>query len=66
MIKDGYFGLFGNNPSFVSRVGDFILTAKENYVIKDFLHGEEVKFHQADHGGLDRQEMFVPLIMLEA
>ncbi|MBU4485734.1 MAG: alkaline phosphatase family protein [Candidatus Delongbacteria bacterium] len=66
MIKEGYFGLFDANPKLDNRIGDFILICKENYVIKDFLPNEKVKWHSADHGGLSAEEMFVPLIIIEA
>jgi uncharacterized protein YdaT len=66
MIEDGYFGLYDADPKLCSRVGDFVLLCKKNYVIKDFLSNEKVKFHAADHGGLSASEMFVPLIVLKA
>jgi len=66
MLKDGYFGLFKENPKLRSRIGDFILICKKNFVIKDFLSNEKIKFHAADHGGLSSDEMFVPLIVIEA
>lgn len=36
----------------------------ENYVIKDFLLGEREKFHMRNHGGVSKEEMFVPLIVI--
>ncbi|MDA3886957.1 MAG: alkaline phosphatase family protein [Candidatus Delongbacteria bacterium] len=65
MIKDEYFGLYEPTPQFKHRVGDYILLAKKNYVIKDFLPREEVKYHMADHGGLSEDELFVPLCKFE-
>jgi predicted AlkP superfamily pyrophosphatase or phosphodiesterase len=66
MIKEGYFGLYEPTPAFKYRVGDYILLAKKNYIIKDFLPNEKVKFHMADHGGLSEDELFVPLCAFEA
>lgn len=66
MIKEGYFGLYEPTSAFKYRVGDFILLGKKNYVIKDFLPNEKVKFHMADHGGLSEDELFVPLCAYEA
>ena len=66
MISGGYFGLFEANTNLQSRVGDFILMCRDNYVIKDFLSNEKTKYHAADHGGLSSDEMFVPLIVFEA
>lgn len=65
MISQGYFGLFEANSRLESRIGDFILVCRENYVIKDFISNDKVKFHAADHGGLSSDEMFVPLIMFK-
>ncbi len=66
LIKGGYFGLFDANKELNGRIGDFVLVCKENYVIKDFLKNEELKWHAADHGGLSFEEMFVPLIVAES
>jgi hypothetical protein len=37
---------------------------RDNYVIKDFLLGEEEKFNIGYHGGVSKEEMFVPLIVI--
>ncbi|MBN2856918.1 MAG: alkaline phosphatase family protein [Candidatus Delongbacteria bacterium] len=66
LISNGFFGLNEPFPGLESRIGDFVLLCKDNYVIKDFLKNEEVKFHAADHGGLSSDEMFVPLIVFES
>ncbi len=66
LIKGGYYGLFEENTELRSRVGDFVLICKENYVIRDFLKNEKVRWHAADHGGLSSSEMFVPLIVAES
>jgi len=66
LMKGGYYGLFEPNPELESRIGDFVLVCKENFVIKDFLKNEKVKWHAADHGGLSSSEMFVPLIVAES
>ncbi|MCK5760631.1 MAG: alkaline phosphatase family protein [Candidatus Delongbacteria bacterium] len=65
MVKDGYFGLYEPTRAFKHRIGDYILLAKKNYVIKDFLPSEKVKYDMADHGGLSEDEIFVPLCMFE-
>lgn len=66
LISNGFFGLNEPFEGLESRIGDFVLLCKDNYVIKDFLPNEEVKFHAADHGGLSADEMFVPLIVFES
>lgn len=63
LIKGNYYGLFEPNADLANRTGDFVLICKENYVIKDFLPNEKVKYHFADHGGLSSDELFVPLIV---
>ena len=65
MVEQGYFGLFEATPTFKHRIGDYILLAKKNYVIKDFLPNDKVKYHMADHGGLSEDEIFVPLCMFK-
>ena len=65
MAKDEYFGLYEPTSQFKHRIGDYVLLAKKNYVIKDFLPNEKVKFHMADHGGLSEDELFVPLCMFK-
>lgn len=65
MIRDGYFGLYEPTPAFRYRVGDYILLGRKNYVVKDFLANDKIKFHMADHGGLSEDELFVPLCAYE-
>ncbi|HQO10269.1 MAG TPA: alkaline phosphatase family protein [Clostridiales bacterium] len=66
LIKGNYYGLFEPNSDLENRTGDFVLICKDNYVIKDFLSNEKVKYHAADHGGLSSDEIFVPLIVCKA
>jgi hypothetical protein len=66
LIKGGYYGLFEQNKELESRIGDFVLVCKENYVLRDFLRNEKIKWHAADHGGLSYKEMYVPLIVAES
>ncbi len=65
LIQNNIFGLGEPNEALFDRVGDYVLVMKENYVIKDFLPGEEVKFHIGVHGGVSKEEMFVPLVVLK-
>lgn len=64
LIDRHYFGLFDPDPRLHDRVGDYVLIMRENYIIKDFLLGEEEKIHIGNHGGVSREEMFVPLLVI--
>jgi hypothetical protein len=64
LINKQYFGLFEPDCRLFDRVGDYVMIMRDNYVIKDFLLGEEEKIHIANHGGVSKEEMFVPLIVI--
>lgn len=63
LIKKHFFGLYKPNEKLFDRVGDYVLIMKEHYVIKDFTLGEAEHFLKANHGGVSKEEMFVPLIV---
>lgn len=63
LIKKNYFGLHKPNKNLSKRVGNYTLIMKDNYIIKDFVKGEEQKIFIGNHGGVSREEMFVPLIV---
>ncbi len=65
LIKKNYFGLFEPNKKLFNRVGDYTLIMKENYVIMDSLLGEERGFHIGNHGGVSKEEMHVPLVIIK-
>lgn len=64
LIKKNFFGLFKANTKLADRVGDYTLIMKDNYIIKDFLKGEGRKVFTGHHGGVSREEMFVPLVVV--
>jgi len=64
LISNSYFGLFEPDKRLFDRVGDYVLIMRDNYVIKDFLLGEEERFNIGYHGGVSKEEMFVPLIVI--
>ena len=66
LIEKQYFGLFDPDPRLYDRIGDYVMVMKENYIIKDFLLGEKDGFHIGNHGGISDEEMFVPLIIIDA
>ena len=67
LIEKNYFGLFEPNPKLFDRVGDYILVFKENYVIKDKIKkdNKRQKPMVGHHGGISRDEMIVPLILID-
>lgn len=64
LIKNNYFGLFQAHKKLKERVGDYALIMKKNYILKDFVQGEEKKISIGNHGGVSREEMVVPLIIV--
>ncbi len=65
LVKKGFFGLYSQHPKLMDRIGDYTLIMKGNYSIKDVLPGEEPPKHIGVHGGTSREEMIVPLIVVE-
>ena len=63
LVRKNFFGLSMPSKKLASRIGDYILVMKDNYAIKDFVPGEELKIFIGNHGGVSSQEMFVPLII---
>lgn len=65
LIEDNYFGLFEPNEELKERIGDYVLIMKENYIMKDLVLGEEQNIFIGNHGGVSKEEMFVPLVIIE-
>lgn len=65
LIEKNYFGLFEPNPSLYDRIGDYVLIMKKNYVLKDTVVGEKEYSLKAYHGGMSREEMYVPLVVID-
>lgn len=64
MIREGWFGKFDPNPRLQSRVGDYILTAKEGYCFMNSFPGQERPVFPGHHGGVSEDEMLVPLSLI--
>ncbi|BAZ94997.1 type I phosphodiesterase/nucleotide pyrophosphatase [Thiohalobacter thiocyanaticus] len=63
LVAQGWLGPGESHPELDSRLGDYVLLMKDNYVIKDTL-GDERPFSFAGvHSGASREEMEVPLIV---
>ncbi|MBN1967848.1 MAG: alkaline phosphatase family protein [Candidatus Delongbacteria bacterium] len=64
LVEAGYFGDGKENLEFKNRIGDFILIPKENYILCDFIDGEERQFNIGNHGGLSEDEVKIPLVVV--
>lgn len=64
MIKQGWFGKYATNPKLSERTGDYIIVMKEKYVIGDALLNQDAVFHVGNHGGASKEEMMVPLVVI--
>jgi len=63
LIQKGLFGLYNPHKMLLERIGDYVLIMKENYIIRDQLLREKEKSSISHHGGMSKEEMFVPLII---
>jgi hypothetical protein len=64
LIDSNFFGLYEPHDKLCDRIGDYALIMKNNYIIKDTVLGETEHFLKANHGGVSKQEMFVPFIVV--
>lgn len=62
-LELGFFGPGAEHPALRDRIGDYVLVMKDNYVIKDRMPGEHPFDQIGVHGGLSREELYVPLIV---
>jgi len=53
------------SKQFLDRIGDYVLVMKEPYIINDYLINSEPSENLGSHGGFSKEEMFVPLIVVE-
>ena len=66
MIEDGWFGLGEPHPRLRERVGDFALVMRDDFAIRDRIADEKPFLHVGVHGGVSREEMRVPLVVVPA
>ncbi len=62
-IKRNFFGP-GKNPQLKERIGDYCLVMKENYALVDNLIGEGEEELTGFHGGVSKEEIFVPVVLI--
>ena len=65
LIKKDFFGFGKPSSQLIDRVGDFTLIMKENYILKDRVKWDKKKFKKGNHGGVSKEEMLVPLVVVE-
>lgn len=65
LAESGYFGVGPEHPEFGSRIGDFAVLMRDNYVIRDRVAGERPFEQIGVHGGLTAAELYVPLVLYE-
>ncbi len=63
LIQRNAFGLGAPNKNLFDRAGDYTLVMKENYILKDVIPGEHGDKNIGHHGGVSKEEMYVPLIV---
>ena len=66
LIKKNFFGFGKPNSQLFDRVGDYTLIMKENYVMKDRVKGDKLRVKKGYHGGVSKEEMFVPLVFVNS
>jgi hypothetical protein len=63
LVAAGWFGSGEPEPRLLERLGDYVMLAKDRYVIKDTLPSERDWRDVGVHGGASADEMYVPLII---
>lgn len=63
IYKDGWFGPITKQNKIATRIGDYMLMMKDDYIIKDWLKNETPHYYDGRHGGSTENEMYVPLIV---
>lgn len=63
LIARGLFGLGAPHPELHSRVGDYVLELKDDYILIQRLPGETPLNLIGHHGGLSAAEVEVPLVL---
>jgi len=64
LLRQGYFGFGVPHPRLLDRIGHYTMIMNENFVIKDWVAGEQHHAQVGVHGGVSPEEMFVPLIVV--
>ncbi|MGD8908461.1 MAG: alkaline phosphatase family protein [Chromatiales bacterium] len=65
LIEQGWFGLGAPHPRLAERIGDRVLLMQKRASLKDWLAQEKPFQMIGTHGGLSREELWVPLIIAD-
>lgn len=66
LVEEGWFGRGAAHPQLMQRVGHYALVARDDFKVVHRIPGEAPLQQVGVHGGLSRQEMLVPLSIMEA
>jgi predicted AlkP superfamily pyrophosphatase or phosphodiesterase len=66
LINKGFFGLGKSSKNLIDRIGDYTIIMKENYIIRDRVLGERRYYHKGNHGGISKEEIYVPLVFIKS
>jgi hypothetical protein len=65
LIEEGWFGVGTPHPRLAERIGDRLLLMRQGSIVRDWL-AQEPRFQMIGvHGGLSREELWVPLVSAE-
>ncbi|MFT4310525.1 MAG: alkaline phosphatase family protein, partial [Candidatus Woesearchaeota archaeon] len=65
LLNNNIFGIGTPHTQLRNRIGDYCLIMKDGYILKDKTFGYKVMKHIGVHGGVSKEEMEVPLIVIE-
>lgn len=66
LLKSKLFGLYKTHEKVPERLGDYVILFKEGCSIADVLFDHKPSNHVSDHGGISKEEMIVPLILIKS
>ncbi|MDE0035469.1 MAG: alkaline phosphatase family protein [Deltaproteobacteria bacterium] len=64
LLESGLLGPGQPHPALRSRVGDYVLLARDDYAFQVAASQTKARVHKGNHGGLSSDEVYVPLYAL--
>lgn len=65
LVEQGWFGPGPAHPKLNQRIGDYTLVMKANWIVKDWVQGEQRHRLLGVHGGVSEDEMRVPVVVAQ-